>query len=394
MAVLQRALQLPRPDDPALKRQLASVFVNLSDAVRDLTIDISVTKFEPADVTGLRNLLQAIVRSVLAVETNTALPGMYKNVNNLDYVAAAEENGTGSQQTPTSGVTLLLSKSLVRPLRAMIISMKSVVKSSDAVLLDISGYRKYLSPRASTDEDLAQVLHGLQDSMAAFDLADSALVNNHQLPASYADDPEIVQILLFIHPVRQIASNVEALGKKVLEMQQTNRSLRFRWWSYPWKKALNRTNPQVRHDRGGLTAGFYFRSKRQLDRTMHDLQSRVYVPLPDHQLIGEQSAFGADANGGALNAGEKTYLKDRSSGISETAKFRYKLWEVIHTLQGFEMRFAFKVVVVTTSLSIPAWLPQSEPWWNSNESWWAVVMVWLMMHPRVRIYPPPSTIAD
>lgn len=52
-------------------------------------------------------------------------------------------------------------------------------------------------------------------------------------------------------------------------------------------------------------------------------------------------------------------------------------------MQGFESRFAFKVVLVTTLLSVPAWLEQSRGWWNTYESWWTVVTVWLMTHPRV-----------
>jgi hypothetical protein len=61
---------------------------------------------------------------------------------------------------------------------------------------------------------------------------------------------------------------------------------------------------------------------------------------------------------------------------------RYQLWAMLHRLQGFETRFALKVAIVTSLLSVPAWLEQSSQWFSRYQAWWAVVMVWLMMHPR------------
>lgn len=79
---------------------------------------------------------------------------------------------------------------------------------------------------------------------------------------------------------------------------------------------------------------------------------------------------------------EEDVAMDRKSQVSSFQRFRYRLWAVLHRAQGFEMRFAFKVAIVTSLLSVPAWLSQSRGWWNENESWWAVVFVWIMMHPR------------
>ena len=69
-------------------------------------------------------------------------------------------------------------------------------------------------------------------------------------------------------------------------------------------------------------------------------------------------------------------------GVNHTM-FRYKLWAVLHRLQGFESRYALKVTLVTTLIAIPAWLPQSKDRWDQDGSWWAVVTIWIMMHPRV-----------
>ncbi len=117
---------------------------------------------------------------------------------------------------------------------------------------------------------------------------------------------------------------------------------------------------------------------------MRALQSSTYQPRR-HQHTDDSPDELTRANSSALGThGQKQYVDaNASSSASERVPIRYRVWTVLHRLQGFEARFAFKVVFGTTLLSIPAWLPQSNGWWNTNESWWAVVAFWVNMHPRV-----------
>jgi hypothetical protein len=159
-----------------------------------------------------------------------------------------------------------------------------------------------------------------------------------------------------------------------MKMQQRQRGWRIYWPSYPFAKGLQRTNAQVRHDRGGVTAGFFFRSQAQLNRMMHDLQKNSYQPARQHK-----DAIGADPPESSYKE-EEDVVMDRETAGKNT--IRYKLWLALHRLQGYETRFALKVVLTTVLLSIPAWLDQSRDWYTENESWWAVVMAWIMLHPR------------
>jgi hypothetical protein len=77
---------------------------------------------------------------------------------------------------------------------------------------------------------------------------------------------------------------------------------------------------------------------------------------------------------------DEDVLLDSKTDPRKTA--RYRLWKILHRMQGFEMRFALKVIIVTSLLAVPAWLPQSRGWYNRYQSWWAVIVVWLMIHPR------------
>ncbi len=159
-------------------------------------------------------------------------------------------------------------------------------------------------------------------------------------------------------------------------MQQQSRGWQIYRPRYPFIKSLMRTNAQVRHDRGGLTAGFYFRSKQQLNKMMHDIQKNTYTPPPRHLNSLEP---------------EKEYREEDHVHVEnrtiEKNRFRYKIWLVLHRLQGFETRFALKVAVVCSLLSVPAWLGQSRDWYNRYQIWWAPAMAWIMMHPRyVTVY--------
>jgi hypothetical protein len=103
--------------------------------------------------------------------------------------------------------------------------------------------------------------------MIKYDEEEESLMENPDLPPTYSNHPEVVELFLFVHPIRQAATPVEALLVKVMEMQQRRQGWRLYLPSYPLAKALQRTNAQVRHDRGGVTAGYYFHSQSQLART-------------------------------------------------------------------------------------------------------------------------------
>lgn len=388
LKAIREGLILPRPDNPALRRELASSFVNLSQAVRDFTIEISVSSFHPDDVRSLRNLLQGVLRGVLAIRPHTNL------FETNTYPSEVQSQGHSvaiDVHTPVEPVSSnqsdqcfeIVAGALAQPTRRLVDSAVNCINSLDSAIMAIGGFSSSSESPNGTTHSLLQMIEHLRTSMSTFDSADNTLINNPALPQTYAGRPEVVEIFLFVHPIRQVAEKVEAVLVKVLEMQQQRRGWRINLPSYPWSKSLLRANAQVRHDRGGLTAGFYFRSKGQLDRTMADLRSKVYIPRIRTQAV-ESAPNKADTQRSAIRKyEEEKVIAFENRGVSDTVRFRYELWKVMHRLQGFESRFALKVTAATVLISIPAWLPQSSDWWNSHESWWAVVTVWAMMHPRV-----------
>ncbi len=371
LRIIQDGLSLPREDSPKLRRRLAWHFVNVSQAVRDFTIEFTFSRSDPEDIRASRNLIQGVIRSILAIRPNTTL---FNDLNAL--VPQHNNDGTGERsRRRDERIMPLICSSLQAPTRKLIDAMIESMREAENAINTIGGQLSQ-----NTQGDLSQSLERLRITKETFDSADTQLVTHPDLPSTYAKSPDVLELFLFVHPVRQTANKVEDLAAKILQMQENDKGWRITAPSYPFKKASMRTNPQVRHDRGGLTAGFYFRSQRQLDRSMADLRSTAYVPAARHEHAGDDpdqiAVLGEYQQEQEMNFGKKP-------NISRRAKFRYQLWEALHRLQGFESRFAFKVTLVTTLVSIPAWLPQTKVRWNNNESWWAVVTVWVMMHPRV-----------
>ena len=375
LVTVRTGLALPHEDSPRLKRKLALQFVDISQAVRDFTIDFTLSRFLPDDIRETRNLLQGVIRSILSIRPDTTL---FDDPDGEEHKQNTETLDVSSREyTPDDRSTVhLICNHLRTPIRELLDAMTDAIKHADNTIMEMGGQGSAVEPPS-----LVEAVARLRSTKDIFDAADAVLVADPKLPSTYAKSSDVVELFLFVHPVRQTADKVEAFASKILQMYQKNSGWRIRTPSHPFAKAIMRTNAQVRHDRGGLTAGYYFRGKRQLDRTMADLQSVAYIPAARHQIIVSDPSKQPSAAG--TYQVEKPEISGERSDGSKKAKFRYRLWQVLHRLQGFESRFAFKVSLVTTLISIPAWLPQSRGWWNNNESWWAVVTIWSMMHPRV-----------
>jgi hypothetical protein len=390
----------------ATRRRLAQTFVNLSQMYRDLVIDFSITLFHPQDVYALRNLLQAVVRSLLALRPK---PDVFNHHDVADGVVPSHPS-TNTTPDLEAGIELaplpqdeeltnplrlpalrsrtarehaihLVSHNLEDHTRRLIARMKAALRACHAVLMDTSGHRKYLGPNSS-DDDLLGSLVKLRKAMHKFDAAEDALLEGEEMAATFVE--EVVEVFAYCRPVRQAARAIEAALVKVMEMEQR----RGRWPrvyppSYPWRKALNRTNPQVRHDRGGVTAGSYYRSLEDISRLIEGIKATVHRPVSEEMeeqgVWHEPELFNSRSN---ASEAERVRGRKEEGPPLKKSTVRHGVWRLLHRLQGFEMRFALKNVIVMVLLGMPAWLNGSRVWWNGYSAWWAVTMAWLMMHPR------------
>jgi hypothetical protein len=268
-------LVLPRVRNTRLRRRLAQTFVDLSTAYRDMRIDITIMRFHPDDVGELRNRMQGVIRGLLSLKTETRMFDDWDALKPKDQlpvvsVAVADEvesrptgsggfmaEGGGTPETlpDSEEVAGLVARTLVGPTTDLLNAMRDSIKSCDAVFMDLSGYRLSLGPPNDVSSDVGACQVRLKTAMSFFDQVEGSILASGELPATYTGNPEVIDLLVFARHVRLAAGTIYHLMDKVHEMQFKSDLARVYFPSYPLWKALNRTNAQVRHDRGGVTAG-------------------------------------------------------------------------------------------------------------------------------------------
>ncbi|PWW76035.1 hypothetical protein C7212DRAFT_195184 [Tuber magnatum] len=382
-------LVLPRPYSPATHQSMNLQLVNLSEAIRDMRGEIVISYLRPDDAEQLRNLMQAVIRDIMAIKPDGNLfegqssheAGAGEGVGQARHSIVIEieppgvrSAGASSLASSTEDYLKIVRDTMEVPARELINAMTEALLGCDKELMSYAGYKKLLG----SFEDYRGISLGssrdrLRAAMRVFDESDISLIDHQNLPSAYSAHPELVEMFLFIHPLRQTADSVGNLADNVLRVVGTRRRKRIFLPSYPLQKALYRTNPQVRHDRGGLTAGYYFRSKQNIEKAMETYQGKSFIPSPMSPVAG----------GGWAPETEPKAMSSHPPATAEPRTLRYRAWRVVHRFQQWETRFAFKVVFVTIVLSIPAWVESSRVWYLGNECWWSVIAAWFMMHPRV-----------
>ncbi|KAI3330178.1 hypothetical protein F4824DRAFT_492382 [Ustulina deusta] len=371
----------PVQDSVRMRRRLAQAFVSMSQVHRDLAIDFSITTLSPKDVLILRNSVQAVIRTLLSLKTETRLlelptsdaPDRDSSSRQQlpEFIIEMDKTPGASGQTEEEEITKFVIGSLATPTENLSDSMKLVLQSCDAALMDTCGHRRYLGPPYNISSDIHTALVDLRKQITTFNTRQEEVLASNRLPHTCSRFPEVVKIFAFCLSLHQAASSIESLATQLNELRQRQPKYpHFHLPCYPFWKAIHRTNAQVRHDRGGVTAvGSYFRSFKDIAKIINKIQSRDFQPV---------------AQKGATDTPLATTTADdlNNSSKSREAHFRYQIWAVLHRMQGFETRFGLKTAIVTSLLALPAYLVESHPWWNHYDAWWGVVMGWLIMGPR------------
>ncbi|KAI1403924.1 hypothetical protein F4819DRAFT_495116 [Hypoxylon fuscum] len=387
-AVMLDGLGLTRLESLRTRRRLTQTFVSMSQAYRDLVIDFSITLFDPKDVQTLRNLIQGVIRALLSLNSETKIFDEPENTSGInesrdrpmpdEFVVDIDEKPRTSESDERRKLIQFVSSNLAEPTEKLLWSMKSALQSCDAVLMEMCGHRQYLGPPKDVSNDVPGSLVKLRRRIIEFGNCQDDVLASDTLPPTYAESPEVVKLFAYCRPVHQAATAVEALLVKVNEMQQRSPKYpKFHLPGYPFWKAIHRSNAQVRHDRGGVTAGSYFKSFSDIAVIIQKIKSRDFQPLPRKGDESTDKDKDHDTSYATMTADE---LEDDWS--VKKNHVRHEIWGFLHRLQGFETRFGLKTAAITSLLSIPAWLPQNHFWWDGYEVWWGVVMAWLIMSPR------------
>ena len=352
-------------------------------------IDVTVTRFRPEDVSDLRYLMQGVIRALLSMETETYMfDDLESNGVEPDPKPVTVKIDAPSPSSEPSTIfidgeeaTRKVIQTLSGPTKDMLKCMGEGLRRSDAALMELSGYRKHLGPPKDVSLDIGPIQIRLKATMASFAAMESTLLNSGELPPASIQDSDVVRLFVFARHVREAASAVQKLLVKVNYMQRISDWPKVHLPSYPFWKSIHRTNAQVRHDRGGITAGSYHSTFKQIGELLDKMASRKHQPLS--RLREDPSESTSDSEDDVEGTRATMDAKAEGDAEAEKAGIGYNIWRVLHRLQGLESRYAFKVCLVCSLLSVPSYLDSDQGWWDRYEVWWAVSMSWIMLHPRV-----------
>ncbi|KAF4455544.1 hypothetical protein F53441_2152 [Fusarium austroafricanum] len=365
---MQESLVIPRPRDTRLRRRLAKAYMDISLAYRDMKIDFTISHFRSMDVRELRNEVQGVVRALLSMDTDTDL---FEDWHNPVEITVADDVGSEAEiQDPGCKVAQTLSG----PTKEIVACMSEGMRRCHAVLMDLTGWRKSFGPPTDVSSDIVPVQLRMQNALTVFDAAETRLLGSNDRPERYTDHEQAVEFFVFARHVRETAATIVSLMTRVQNIQANSNRIRINLPAFPVGKALYRTNSQVRHDRGGVTAGMYKATFKEIESLIkatntsgkhHPRENYEAVTESDDDTVVERSIRGQPA--------------------SRRNRLGYRIWTHMRHLQkGFGGRYALKVVILTSALAIPGWLTTAQPaWWNTYQAWWAVSMAWIMIHPRI-----------
>lgn len=360
--------------------------MDLSTAYRDMRIDITITRFRPDDFGELRNLMQAVIRSLLTIDTETRMFSCGDGNDPFTLIVDDRELSNEKEDSKPSGhrahpaaddASRMVIQTMAEPTKEILDCLREGLKRSEAALMSLSGYRKHMGPAPEVSSDLGPIQTRLNEALSASDTAESSLLGSGELLKFSSEDVDAVNLLIFSRHAREASLAVQALLSKVEDMQKVPDWPRLYLPSYPWRRAIYRTNRQVRHDIGGITAASYHVTFSEISQILKRITSQQYQPRSRTQATEPQPGDGVDTSHPTIDS-----TSPDDSGDSPKKGFRYKLWLILRSLQGFEGRYAFKVCLVTSLLSVPSYL-EGRGWWDEYEVWWVVAVSWIMIHPRV-----------
>ncbi|KAF3905452.1 hypothetical protein ABW20_dc0103997 [Dactylellina cionopaga] len=359
-------LNLPRPSTARQRNKMSKETVEMSVAVRDFRSEITVSIISPGDMIELRNSLQAVIRDFLRLECIAPVFEAPKEEEDTSKGKALPEtkipiDGSSDNESEDDDEAVELARvraALAGPSREMIDIMKEALEACDFLLMQLLRQTSFIPPeRRNVKCDCETLVIKLLQAKDKLEEAHNVWVSVHPPDSGYT----MIQIFLFTSTLLQSSDQVIELVKATGSVLKKRSGANWRIWlpNYPIQKVIYRSNPQVRHDRGGTTTAFYFRTMKDIALLMSRIAGKAWVPDSDFT-----------SKPAVQQEGEKKTL-------------RFRVWEILHELQGFEARFALKNTMTVCLLAIPAWLPGSQGWWDEWEGWWCIVAAWHLMQPRV-----------
>ncbi|RDW28886.1 hypothetical protein B0I73DRAFT_129601 [Yarrowia lipolytica] len=334
--------------------------IALSDIHRNMCNEIMLTTFSKDNVRIVRNLIQTVIGHIRIVD----LPCEIFSVN----VAAAKEDAEEDyfNQHPHHAIPDMAPKIFElfqEGARDLVLSIMEALTLAEEFIKNIR------HPPEEISLKFQKAMTNLQHKMNHLDAQYTKLiVDQQELNISRRAAINALFVQRLSHCGHAVFNLLRHLHGMSLETPHWRLSLP----RYPWKRALTWSNTQSLHDRGGKTAGHYFRVKAEVEEIFH----RTFNMNTSRHIVREGEKNQKQQM--CVNAVDHSDFDAKHGDISSA---RYKLWKILHRLQRFESKFAVKTTIAVTLLSLPGWL-EGHDWYQHYDAFWAPILVLISLHPR------------
>ncbi|CAN6671569.1 protein Bre4p [Trichomonascus vanleenenianus] len=331
------------------KRKLTVAALNLSSAFREMSCEFTLSTFATRQVLSLRNEMQVAISRLKTIPTPSTLFHVYYEDDFGDPVrvqGAEKEDGHAE-------LISQLHEIFAAPVKALIEDAIGALKAGHAYITYMKVGKGSME---SVAKDLKDSKQKLDEGLSHLSQATHNFLSKRRHELYEETIPqELLDIMLYIHYMFEATKNLATVVSTMNGFVEKKRSWRLSRPIYPFKRAFQKTTERITHDRGGESAAYYFQAKRDVDESF-----KQSYRLRDE--IGNEK---------------------RNQKLTDAHGLRYKVWQTLHALQGYESRFALKSAIVCTILSLPAWLVSSREWYEAYNGWFSVIIAFTTMHPRV-----------
>lgn len=189
--------------------------------------------------------------------------------------------------------------------------------------------------------------------------------NSKNLVPDSIKNEEIIDTLLFIKTIRNTA-------RSMIELLNISKNLKTKKWNfylpnYSWKGALHILPDQFSIDAGlGNTLNFT-ESQNSLNNIFEDFYNTYTSSNPQYKRSDKVFTRAVDH-------------KDFSYHKTKQSIWRYQLWLIARLLHGPSFTWAFKVTFMLCFTALPAWLNQSFNWYEQYQCYYAVILLYIVLH--------------
>lgn len=326
-----------------IRRDLDSGSLKFSASFREMSNEISLSTFSTKEALAIRNAIQLAISRLRTIPSPGSL-----------YM----------KTTVSEGLVNELRKTFAQPSQILI---QNILLGLDNCLEYVEYMRLGQKPTGvSYSEKLKECGDKITESMQEIV---NAYSNIPVRGSAKTDSSDMMDIMLYMHYLYETSKYIFKVVEEFLKLSKQQRTWKLSLPIYPLSSALYFTTAQIMHDRGGESAAYFYFAKRKVEESFRHLHEVKLQPKTSSQT--KQKRLAADK------------LTDNNGKLSDAQGVRYSVWLTMHRLQDYEARFAIKSSITTAILSIPAWIPDSNGWYQQYDVWLSVLIAYLSLHPRV-----------